>query len=695
MSIKTKFVIITFAFLLFSGFSIWGMMEIAKTTHLQQLERNHIEFTTLLYFQAERYVEFLKDDSTQARQQADTLLNARSDNHTEKGILQLLEEMQKLQNAVFTDTNQFERTLFTWFGFGRAFELAGKDGPQHDQNIKIALQQWERHEISVAQFADRFLQEVTTIYRKSTEFASLVTNASLFVRNLMMKLTGGFLVGVLLLLSLILFPLNKAITAFTAVAKAIADGNFQQEIHLNHQDEIGQFAAAFRNMQQRIAQVIQEIQALTRHIQAGELDRRGNPEHFSGGWRDLIQELNTLIEAVVSPILMTARSLDLIAKGDLPNTITETYQGDFSLIKDNVNVLITAMHELTQLAENIARGDLTVTIRVRSNQDRLMQALQAMVHRLHEVVIAVKAATENVALGSQEMSSSTEKMSSGATEQAAVAEQVSSSMEEMAANIRQNADNASQTEKIALKGATDSQTSRQAVAQTVEAMREITKKISIIEDIARQTNLLSLNATIEAAKAQEHGKGFAVVAAEVRNLSEQSRSAANEINELASTSVAVAEQAGAMLIRLVPDIQKTAELVHEISAASAEQNTGVGHINQAIQQLDQVIQQNAAASEEMAAAAEELAAQAHHLRETMAFFHVQETPTPTLAFGKQATNPVRIMKDSGAQGAKQTPRQQRKPAQGKERKPLAAKAELNLKQSPLDHDTLDDEFERY
>jgi methyl-accepting chemotaxis protein len=196
-------------------------------------------------------------------------------------------------------------------------------------------------------------------------------------------------------------------------------------------------------------------------------------------------------------------------------------------------------------------------------------------------------------------------MSQGATEQAAAAEEASSSMEEMAANIKQNADNARQTEQIALKAARNAEASGKAVVETVEAMKTITEKILIVEEIARQTHMLSLNATIEAARAQEYGKGFGVVASEVRQLAERSRTAASEIGSLASSSMAVAEKAGGMLRELVPNIQKTAELVQEITAASAEQSTGAEHINTASQQLDHVTQQNAGTVEELAAAAQE------------------------------------------------------------------------------------------
>jgi methyl-accepting chemotaxis protein len=215
-------------------------------------------------------------------------------------------------------------------------------------------------------------------------------------------------------------------------------------------------------------------------------------------------------------------------------------------------------------------------------------------------------------------------MSQGANEQATAAEEVSSSVEEMSANIRQNAENAQQTERIADKSAQDAEAGGEAVAKTVVAMRDIAGRVEIIQEIARQTNLLALNAAIEAARAGEHGKGFAVVASEVRKLAENSQKAAAEITRMSGTSVEIAEGAGEMLTRMVPDIQKTAELVQEISAASAEQDRGAQQISSSITQLDQVIQQNASASEEMASTAEELLGQAEQLQDAMSYFKVGE-----------------------------------------------------------------------
>jgi len=273
-------------------------------------------------------------------------------------------------------------------------------------------------------------------------------------------------------------------------------------------------------------------------------------------------------------------------------------------------------------AKELAEGNLAARIDVNQKDEigALASALTDMAGRLRLVVQQVNNSAEAVASGSEELSASSESLSQGATEQAASVEEISSSIEEMASNIRQNADNAQQTETMAKKSAEDAREGGAAVNQTVQAMREIVDKIGFIEEIARQTNLLALNAAIEAARAGEHGKGFAVVAAEVRKLAERSGAAASEIGQLSNNSLGVAEKAGHMLTKIVPDIEHTSELVQEISAACREQSQGADQMNKAIQQLDQVIQQNASASEETASTSEELASQAQRLQQVMQFF---------------------------------------------------------------------------
>ena len=353
------------------------------------------------------------------------------------------------------------------------------------------------------------------------------------------------------------------------------------------------------------------------------------------GYVEVVQDLTAMISAkdyTQEEVDRLANNLLLLAKGDLSfdleikaaDKYTKEAHENFSRINNSLSEVKSAMGVIEEIAKEIADGNLTVTVNPRSAQDELMIALAAMVEKLGTVVNDVKCAADNVAAGSREMSTNADQMSQGASEQAAAAEEASSSMEQMSANIRQNADNSIQTEKIAVKSSEEANEGGKAVAQTVSAMKEIADKINIVEEIARQTNMLALNAAIEAARAGEHGKGFAVVAAEVRKLAERSQAAAGEISELSASSVEVAEKAGSLLANILPSIEKTADLVKEITAASREQDTGAEQINKAIQQLDQVIQKNASTAEEMSSTSEELSAQATQLQGAVAFFRTEE-----------------------------------------------------------------------
>jgi len=338
-------------------------------------------------------------------------------------------------------------------------------------------------------------------------------------------------------------------------------------------------------LRENLRAITSEIQVLIGAATAGRLSERGDERRFVGDFAALISGINGMLDATILPIEEGNRVLGKLSAGDLTERVELDCHGDHQKMRDSINMLVD---NLRAFARNVSL------------------------------------AANEVADGSAQMASSSQQLSQGATEQAASAEEASASMEQMAANIKQNADNAAQTEKIARQSSKDAELSGATVDKAVNAMRTIAEKISIVQEIARQTDLLALNAAVEAARAGEHGKGFAVVASEVRKLAERSQTAAAEIVSVSAQTVKAASEAGEMLGRLVPDIRRTAELVTEISAACREQDIGAAQINEAIQQLDKVTQQNASASEQISSTSDGLAARAEELQHTTSFFKMEE-----------------------------------------------------------------------
>jgi len=381
---------------------------------------------------------------------------------------------------------------------------------------------------------------------------------------------------------------------------------------------------------------------------------------------------------------------DAVSTGDLSQTVTVNTHDEVRDMIDAMNRMTENLRSTAQVADSIADGDLTIKAKPLSAKDTLGLSLERMLEKLRSVVSEASAASDNVSSGSQQLSATAEDLSQGATEQAASAEEASASMEQMAANIKQNADNAAQTEKIAKQSSVDAQASGEAVSRAVSAMQTIAEKINIVQEIARQTDLLALNAAVEAARAGEHGRGFAVVASEVRKLAERSQAAAAEISTVSSQTVKAAQEAGAMLGRLVPDIKKTAELVAEISASCREQDVGGDQINQAIQQLDKVTQRNASASEQMSATAEELAAQSEQLQANIAYFRLGDAP----ASKPRSAAPTRARAAQPRQAAKPEPaRRLSAPVMRKAQAAPAGGFALALADGGADAEDAD--FERY
>jgi methyl-accepting chemotaxis protein len=326
--------------------------------------------------------------------------------------------------------------------------------------------------------------------------------------------------------------------------------------------------------------------------------------------------------SISEPVAEVTRVHKAIVEGDYNQSVAVTTDGELGTLQQSCKELLNYLQSLGAQANALSSGDLTSSVKPRSERDFLGAAWLDMTRRLGQIIIEARAASSSVSVAAQHLTASSNVLSNGTAQQAASVEETTASLEEMSSSITQNADHSRDLEQMAMKGAQDAEAAAGSVFETVSAMKTISDRIGIIQDIAYQTNLLALNAAIEAARAGEQGRGFAVVAAEIRRLAERSQTAAKQISELTRNSLDIAGTSGQKLGQLAPSIRRTAEVVQELAAASAEQAAGVGQMNRAMAQVDQVTQQNASASEELSATAEELRQQAENLERLLSFFKV-------------------------------------------------------------------------
>ncbi|MEO5763465.1 MAG: methyl-accepting chemotaxis protein [Vicinamibacteria bacterium] len=329
------------------------------------------------------------------------------------------------------------------------------------------------------------------------------------------------------------------------------------------------------------------------------------------------------VKALALPLEAVTQSLEAISRGEVASDMDAASTNDaIGRLQNSCRATSAYMRDMAENARRLAAGDLTQELTPRSDQDVLGIAWREMSRRFSQAILDARAASASVSLAAQQLTSSSNVLSNGTSQQAASVEETTASLEQMSSSITQNADHSRNLEQMAMKGAEDAEEAAGSVFKTVQAMKTISERIGIIQDIAYQTNLLALNAAIEAARAGEQGRGFAVVAAEIRRLAERSQTAAKQISELTTGSLNIAATSGQKLGQLAPSIRRTAEVVQELAAASAEQAAGVGQMNRAMAQVDQVTQQNASASEQLSATAEELRQQAESLERLLTFFKV-------------------------------------------------------------------------
>ncbi|HLA35001.1 MAG TPA: methyl-accepting chemotaxis protein [Rhodocyclaceae bacterium] len=459
----------------------------------------------------------------------------------------------------------------------------------------------------------------------------------------------------------------------TDVANRIAVGDFSSKIKLKH-DDGSSLMAAMQHMTEVIQGLVAEMNAMSTAHEKGDIDVKIDAHKFEGGYRTMAEGLNamvgahigvnrkalacvaefgkgncdveleafpgklifinTTIEQVRANIKTLIGDVNLLAQAAVDGRLDARvdamrHQGDFRRIVEGLNAVMEAMvgpvGEIGRIMTAVEHGDLTrsITKEYRGQLKALCDTVNNTVAKLAETIAQVTHTTEELSSATSQVANTALALSQASSEQAASVEETSASIEEMSASIEQNTENAKVADSMSSDGTRKAAEGGAAVTQTVAAMKQIARKIGIIDDIAYQTNLLALNAAIEAARAGEHGKGFAVVAAEVRKLAERSQVAAQEIGQLAVNSVGLAETAGKLLDEIVPATKKTADMVQEITAASSEQSMGVGQINGAMAQLNQITQQNASSSEELAATSQEMTEHAANLRQLMAFFALE------------------------------------------------------------------------
>ncbi|GEM_PF-548623 len=432
--------------------------------------------------------------------------------------------------------------------------------------------------------------------------------------KLIIKMVNNALEGVINPLKVTSEYLNK-----------ISQGEIPEKIETEYKGDYGIVKNNLNKSIDSLSEMVSKINEYINFSQKRELSKvKFDETQHNGIYKEMVAGLNKSAELIDIPLSEIVKILSLLEKGDISQAVTGNYLGIFEKLKTNIHSLLETNLLIIEKSKQIAKGDLTVELKKRSENDELLDSFAKMVSSTTKMVSATQLVAKTLSAASNEINKISQIMLQGAVEQTSSSEVFSMSIEKMSSMIDFNKDNAVNTEIIAVKVSKDILQSNSAVRKTIESTVNIAEKISIITEIARKTDLLAINAAIEAARAGEQGKGFAVVANEVRKLAERTQQAALDITTLSKNSVDVAENSGKLLSAVIPNIQKTAELVQEISSLSVQQNSESIEMNKAVTELNKITQQNSNVSEQMAESAKQLSAQAEKLLQTISFFKIKK-----------------------------------------------------------------------
>lgn len=471
--------------------------------------------------------------------------------------------------------------------------------------------------------------------------------------------------------------ISKPVNKLTNGLKLLAAGDTDiPSMGINSKDEIGQMRTAFRSIIASINGLNEDTDMLIEAAAEGQLSIRADAEKHQGSYRKIIEGFNATLDAVTMPVNEAAKVLDEVSKGNLDTFVSGDFKGDHAIIKNSLNETIETLKgyidEISGALGEISMGnlDVEITSEYRGDFIELKNSINKIVSSLSEMLSEINLAAEQMTMGTRQLSQGSQEISQGATEQAGAIDELTATITQMAQQTKQNAMGANQANELTLEAKNDAaqgnshmKTMQNAMTEINEASENISKIIKVIDDIAFQTNILALNAAVEAARAGTHGKGFAVVAEEVRNLAARSANAARETAELIEGSIKkteagtkIADDTAGSLSNIVKGVEKAAQLVSEIAAASNEQAGAIAQVNSGIEQVSQVIQTNSATSEEAAAAAEELSSQAELLKEMVGRFRLkgaqatceasEPEPVSQEAYDQEKTAPRIMLSDS-------------------------------------------------